>query len=206
MWRAGWKGTDMAHRYVHSGAELEKNAHLEKMGYVVEEKKTEKILPKTCPFCKATNPYTNTKCDLCDTPLDPKECQDEIDNEKRANSGKGFRAIYLSAFMIGVLQYCVKKGLKYPRFLVLDSPLTAYKGAEIGKGQEDEKIGEDLQDLFYESLANLPYLDRVQILIVENKDPPAEITKKPRVTYEHFTGNVNLPPRWFLPRLRIVMV
>lgn len=59
-----------------------------------------------------------------------------------------------------------------------------------------EKIGEDIQNLFYESLANLPYLDQVQIIIVENKDPPEEVTRKPHVTYEHFTGNVNVQPRY----------
>jgi hypothetical protein len=128
--------------------------------------------------------------------FDPTANDIELDNQKRANSGRGFRAIYLSAFMIGVLQYCVKNGLKHPRFIILDSPLTAYKGAEVGKGQDDEKIGSDIQSMFYESLANLSTIDQIQIIIVENKDPQDEVVNKPNVTYEHFTGNVNVPPRY----------
>jgi len=53
MWRAGWKNTSMARRYIHSGAELEGKAYLERMGYVVEEEKPITIKPKTCPHCNA---------------------------------------------------------------------------------------------------------------------------------------------------------
>jgi len=37
MWRAGWTNTAMARRYIHSGAELEAKAYLERMGFQVEE-------------------------------------------------------------------------------------------------------------------------------------------------------------------------
>ncbi len=99
--------------------------------------------------------------------------------------------------MIGVLQYCVKYNLNHPHFLVLDSPLTTYKGKDAGQNQPDEKIGEDIQDLFYQSLANLPNIAEVQVIIVENKDPPAEVAKK--INYIHFTKNVNVPRYGFYP-------
>jgi integrase len=84
MWRAGWVNTDMAKRYIHSGAELEKNAYLERMGYQVEGKtKEENILPKTCPHCQTLNPFTNDVCDLCAMPLDITLYKAEI--EKRRN-------------------------------------------------------------------------------------------------------------------------
>jgi site-specific recombinase XerD len=83
MWRAGWKSTQMAKRYIHSGAELESKAYSERMGYVVEKKDKKRIQPKTCPHCQAINPYTNTNCDFCAMPLDLTEYQKEI--EKRRN-------------------------------------------------------------------------------------------------------------------------
>jgi len=83
MWRAGWTNTSMARRYIHSGAELEGKAYLERMGYVISEEKPITIQPKTCPHCNALNPYTNTNCDLCAMPLDLEEYKEEI--EKRRN-------------------------------------------------------------------------------------------------------------------------
>jgi site-specific recombinase XerD len=78
MWRAGWNSTQMASRYVHSGAELEAKAYLEKMGYTVPEKTQQKIIPKTCPHCQAPNPYTNSHCDSCAMPLALEDIMDDI--------------------------------------------------------------------------------------------------------------------------------
>jgi site-specific recombinase XerD len=83
MWRAGWTNTSMAKRYIHSGAELEGNAYLERMGYQVEEKDEKRIVPKTCPHCQAINPYTNTNCDYCAMPLDPEEYKKEIEKKRK---------------------------------------------------------------------------------------------------------------------------
>jgi len=83
MWRAGWKNTTMAKRYIHSGAELEGKAYLQRMGYVIEEEKPTLIKPKNCPHCNALNPYTNTNCDFCAMPLNLEEYKKEI--EKRRN-------------------------------------------------------------------------------------------------------------------------
>ncbi|MCW4001686.1 MAG: tyrosine-type recombinase/integrase [Candidatus Bathyarchaeota archaeon] len=83
MWRAGWKNTAMAKRYIHSGAELEGKAYLQRMSYVIEEEKPITIKPKTCPHCQALNPYTNTNCDFCAMPLDLEKYEKEI--EKRRN-------------------------------------------------------------------------------------------------------------------------
>ena len=83
MWRAGWTNTSMAKRYIHSGAELEEQAYLQRMGYQVEEKEEKRILPKTCPHCQAINPYTNTNCDFCAMPLDLEEYKKEIEKKRK---------------------------------------------------------------------------------------------------------------------------
>jgi len=83
MWRAGWTNTAMARRYIHSGAELEEQAYLQRMGYQVEEKEEKRIVPKTCPHCQAINPYTNTNCDFCAMPLDLEEYKKEIEKRRK---------------------------------------------------------------------------------------------------------------------------
>jgi integrase len=83
MWRAGWKNTSMAKRYIHSGAELEKKAYLERMGYKVSQEGDQLILPKPCPHCSVLNPTTNKNCDQCGMPLDLTLYKAEI--EKRRN-------------------------------------------------------------------------------------------------------------------------
>jgi integrase/recombinase XerD len=83
MWRAGWKNTSMAKRYIHSGAELEKKAYLEKMGYQINNEEDKPVLPKPCPHCSVLNPITNNSCDSCGMPLDLTLYKAEI--EKRRN-------------------------------------------------------------------------------------------------------------------------
>jgi site-specific recombinase XerD len=86
MWRAGWTSTQMAARYIHSGAELEGKSYLEKMGYAAEEKKEIKVMSKTCPHCQANNPYTNSNCDLCGMPLSLEEYKIEIEKKRNVES------------------------------------------------------------------------------------------------------------------------
>jgi len=91
MWRAGWTNTSMARRYIHSGAELENNAYLERMGFVVEKPTEQKITSKPCPHCQASNPYTNSNCDFCAMPLDVDEYQKEI--EKRRDMERYYQTL-----------------------------------------------------------------------------------------------------------------
>jgi len=130
---------------------------------------------------------------------DPSENDIEIDGEKRRNSGKGYRAIYLSGFMVGVLLFCLKKNLKHPNFLVLDSPLTTYKERDLASFEQNskDKIPEEIQTKFYEALANLPEINKVQIVVIENRDPPQEILEK--INYIHFTKNEKVGRYGFYP-------
>lgn len=87
MWRAGWKNTLMAKRYIHSGAEIEKKEYLERHGFKVEEKKPEIIRPKPCPHCNSLNPYTNNACDLCGMPLDMEEYRKALEKKRLMEMG-----------------------------------------------------------------------------------------------------------------------
>jgi hypothetical protein len=111
----------------------------------------------------------------------------EIDGAKRGLSGKGYRAVYFAAFMVGLIQHCIKNRLEHPRFLLLDSPLLNLKETDalISSGRSSEILPDSIKDSFYESLSNLDYLQRIQIIIMENRPPTPEVSK--RINHIHFT-------------------
>lgn len=99
-----------------------------------------------------------------------------IGGKLRTARGKGLRAITHAAFTIGLLEYCRKNNTPHPGFVVLDSPLLAYREPE---GDDLDLVGTDLNAQFYSNLANLP-VDH-QVIIIENRDPPSEVTAGPNV-------------------------
>lgn len=119
----------------------------------------------------------------------------EIDGKLRRNFGKGFRAIYLSAFMIAVMKYCMNNKLKHPFLLVLDSPLTSYKAKDVVK--EDDRVSTDIQNNFFISLSKMQGIENMQIFVIDNKDSPESINDF--ITYEHFTGNNKIGRFGFFP-------
>ncbi|RWO78286.1 MAG: hypothetical protein EOS18_19030 [Mesorhizobium sp.] len=53
-----------------------------------------------------------------------------VDGKRRRDNGAGVRALLHAAFKVGVLVYCIEKGKPHPGFVILDSPLFAYRPAE----------------------------------------------------------------------------
>jgi AAA domain len=113
--------------------------------------------------------------------FDPKTRDLVIAGKARTARGKGLRAITHAAFTIGLLEYCRSHQTPHPGFVVLDSPLLAYRAPE---GTEDDLRGTDLNAQFYLYLAGQGN-DR-QTIIVENDDPPTHIKVLQAVM---FTGN-----------------
>jgi hypothetical protein len=109
--------------------------------------------------------------------FDPKSRDLVIAGKPRTARGKGLRAITHAAFTVGLLQYCKTKDTPHPSFVILDTPLRAYREPE---GEEDDLTGTDLNVKFYGYLAGLA-ADR-QVIVVENTDPPGAIMGKPQVT------------------------
>ncbi len=107
-----------------------------------------------------------------------------IGGKPRGSRGRGLCAITHSAFTIGLLDYCRKHQMPHPGFVVLDSPLLAYKEPQ---GDDENIAGTDLKQRFYEHL--FEFIGKEQLFIVENTEPPADILKT--VNCETFTGNPN---------------
>ncbi|MGE0677195.1 hypothetical protein [Pseudolabrys sp.] len=105
-----------------------------------------------------------------------------IGGKLRTARGKGLRAITHAAFSIGLLQYCKTQDTPHPGFVVLDSPLLAYRAPD---NAEDDLSGTDLKDQFYAYLMRLG--SERQVIIVENVDPTPAVAALPQTN--RFTGN-----------------
>jgi hypothetical protein len=117
----------------------------------------------------------------------------KINTKNRNAHGKGIRAITYSAFIIGLMDYCIKNNLPHSRSIIIDSPLTTYHGKE--QGSSNEEVSKDMQDAFFNNLSDTA-LDR-QIIILDNKDPREEL--KAKINYIHFTNDKATGRQGFFP-------
>lgn len=117
--------------------------------------------------------------------FDEKKFDILVGGKPRHSHGKGVRAILYSAFAIGLLKYCAAEGYPHPGFVIIDSPLTSYmkKKSQSITGQLGE-IESDVEMAFWKSLVDIP--KDIQIIIIENKEPPSDVAKK--IHYEWFAG------------------
>ena len=115
-----------------------------------------------------------------------------IAGKLRTARGKGLRAITHAAFTVGLLEYCRANQTPHPGFVVLDSPLLAYREPE---GDDVDLVGTDLNAQFYAYLSNLA-ADR-QVIVIENKDPPAAIAAQPNALL--FSKNPHVGRYGFFP-------
>jgi len=116
-----------------------------------------------------------------------------IAGKQRGSRGKGMRAITHAAFTIGLMEFCRKEGRPHPGFVVLDSPLLAYREPE---GDDDDLRGTSVQDHFYEYLAGLT---NDQTIIIENVDPPQAVRDREQSML--FTRNYQVGRFGFFPPL-----
>lgn len=126
--------------------------------------------------------------------FDEKQKDFQIAGKGRNSTGKGLRAITHAAVKIGLMEFCRKRNLPHPGFVVLDSPLLGYWGPE---GDDDDLRGTDIEDMFYRYLLDLPKNN--QVIIIENKHPPEFVFDEGTVTV--FTKNPHQGRYGFFPPL-----
>lgn len=105
-----------------------------------------------------------------------------VDGQARQSHGKGVRGLLYSAFVVGLLRYCEENNRPHPGFVMIDTPLTAYKrgrAASAGDG-----IDPGLEDGFWASIPSTSAA--LQVIIIENKEPPAAVQQAAH--YEWFAG------------------
>lgn len=116
-----------------------------------------------------------------------------IGGRPRGSRGAGLCAITYSAFTIGLFEYCRSRNMPHPGFVILDSPLLAYKEP---KGEDEDIAGTDLKPRFYEQLES--FAGNQQIFIVDNTTPPENFVD--RAT--QFTHNPEIPRYGLFPHIK----
>jgi hypothetical protein len=125
----------------------------------------------------------------------------KIGGKLRTLNGKGVRALTHAAFKIGLLLYCQRNNLPHPGFLVLDTPLLAYRDpvkSKEGALSDDEKVlaASPVRQNFFRHLASLE--GQAQFIVLDNIDPPPKIEQW--ADTELFTGTKGGPGRFgFFP-------
>ena len=115
-----------------------------------------------------------------------------ISGKPRGARGKGMRAITHAAFNVALLDYTIREALPHPGFVILDTPLLAYREPE---GDDDDDLsGTDVHERFFR---NLERFDNRQVIIFENVDPPENGTI--RIKYSFFSKNENSKRYFFFP-------
>lgn len=120
--------------------------------------------------------------------FDPKKKDFVIAGKPRGSRGRGLRAITHAAFTVALLEFCKRQQRPHLGFIIMDSPLLAYRRPDSKKGAPDaaekELAQSGLNREFYSYLSK--WTDR-QAIIIENVDPPDEFTKDQYSI--KFTGN-----------------
>lgn len=131
--------------------------------------------------------------DATDVYFDESKRDIVIGGRLRGSRGAGLCAITYSAFTLALFEYCRSRKMPHPGFVILDSPLIAYKEPKA----DDEGIaGTDLKPRFYEYLEKFAGTD--QVFIVDNTEPPASFIEKAT----HFTKNPAIPRYGLFPYLK----
>jgi hypothetical protein len=118
-----------------------------------------------------------------------------VDGKPRQSHGKGVRAILHTAFVIGLLRYCVSHNRPHPGFVVLDSPLTTYKQGQVAAS--GDLLDPTIEHNFWTSLVSVP--KNMQIVVIDNKEPPPSVSNS--LAYTYFAGPNAKPAerRGFIP-------
>ncbi len=94
-----------------------------------------------------------------------------IDGKARSAFGKGARAITHTGFTVGLMSHCLSAGTPHSGFVIIDSPLTPYRGTV--DHVDDPELTAEVHPALLHSLATLGA--GAQTIIIENIDPPDAI-------------------------------
>lgn len=116
----------------------------------------------------------------------------EINQRKRTSYGKGKRGVFLTAYMVALMERALGNEHPHLGLTIIDSPVVTYKDPKHAKNVEKEELlDESVKDRFYAWLASRK--EPGQIIILENEEPNAETL--PKLRYTEFVGAGNTTGR-----------
>jgi hypothetical protein len=101
-----------------------------------------------------------------------------VGDRGRTGHGKGMRAVLHAAFTVGLADYCLSREQPHPGFIILDSPLVTYRQPVATRRTDDANLPDSVSDYFYRDLF---HRFAGQAIVVENTDPPIDITQEAQV-------------------------
>lgn len=112
----------------------------------------------------------------------------EINQRKRTSYGKGKRGIFLTAYIVALMERALGSEHPHLGLAIIDSPVVTYKDPKHAKNAEKEELlDESVKDRFYAWLSSRK--EPGQIIILENEEPNAETLSKLRHTEFFGAGN-----------------
>lgn len=177
------------------------NEELEKEKEKLEEKaeestyKPESSIEQEIEFCQIIKDILRIWSVSAQTvTLTPKKQDICIDGQERITNGKGYRALYFSAFIYAVHEYLQQH--ERPSFpcIMLDSPLTTLRGEDKTKTEDTQAVNKDIQDSMCLYIAKI---NNVQSIILENKEIKDDIASQAKVirfTHSKEQGRFGLFP------------
>ncbi|MFW1995518.1 hypothetical protein ACG904_11290 [Acinetobacter guillouiae] len=121
------------------------------------------------------------------------KCVDiKINQRARVSYGKGKRGIFLTAYMVALMELNIENNLPHLGFVIIDSPVVTYKDPKHSKEElhehdvnsDGELLPEGVKDSFYGWLATRK--DIGQIIVLENEEPNEQ--QKNQLSYTEFFG------------------
>lgn len=109
-----------------------------------------------------------------------------VNGKKKGSFGKGYRSIINSALILSIMNYTTSRSLPHTKVVIIDSPLTAYRGKDNAEGSDD-KISDDVKQGFYKYLSE-NFKDK-QVIILENVQPQEDMIEN--IKYYYFSKNKN---------------
>ena len=98
--------------------------------------------------------------------FDPKGLDIIINDKPRSSWGKGYRALIMSAMIIGLMRFSFENDRLHPGFVILDSPLVSLK--ERKKSEGEQWIEDYVERKMIEDILNQD--SSRQVIIFENKN------------------------------------
>ncbi|WP_343363300.1 hypothetical protein [Listeria seeligeri] len=113
---------------------------------------------------------------------DNKEIDYKINNKNRGSYGKGYRSLIVSIFYASMVLFCEEKDLPYSSFIVLDSPINAFKDTK-----NRELLSNSTKNKFFNFLYE--HFENKQVIIFENDTINMDDELYNKVNITPFTRN-----------------
>lgn len=110
----------------------------------------------------------------------------EINQRKRISFGKGKRGIFLTAYMVALMERALGSGHPHLGVIVIDSPVVTYKDPKHADKDSDELLDVGVKNKFYAWLANRG--EDGQVIVLENEEPDEQLKSELHITEFVGTG------------------